>query len=42
MADLDRWLVDQIEGRKVEPSSGLGQATLHPEGMRSQKEVGQK
>jgi hypothetical protein len=26
MADLDRWLVDQIEGRKVEPNSGLGEA----------------
>jgi hypothetical protein len=26
MADLDRWLVDQIEGRKVEPNSGLGDA----------------
>jgi hypothetical protein len=26
MADLDRWLVDQIEGLKVEPNSGLGEA----------------
>ncbi len=29
MADLDRWLVDQIEGRKVEPSSGLGDAITY-------------
>jgi hypothetical protein len=29
MADLDRWLVDQIEGRKVEPSSGLGEAITY-------------
>jgi hypothetical protein len=26
MADLDRWLVDQIEGLKVEPNCGLGEA----------------
>jgi transposase len=26
MAELDRWLVDQIEGLKMEPNSGLGQA----------------
>lgn len=26
MADLDRWLVDQIEGKRVEPNSGLGDA----------------
>lgn len=26
MAELDRWLVDQIEGLRVEPNSGLGQA----------------
>ena len=26
MAELDRWLVDQIEGLKVEPNSGLGDA----------------
>lgn len=29
MADLDRWLVDQIEGRKVEPNSGLGDAITY-------------
>jgi transposase len=29
MADLDRWLVDQIEGRKVEENSGLGDAILY-------------
>lgn len=29
MAELDRWLVDQIEGRKVEPNSGLGEAILY-------------
>jgi hypothetical protein len=26
MADLYRWLVDQIEGRRIEPNSGLGDA----------------
>jgi transposase len=29
MADLDRWLVDQIEGKKVEPNSGLGDAITY-------------
>jgi hypothetical protein len=29
MADLDRWLVDQIDGRKVEPNSGLGEAITY-------------
>lgn len=29
MAELDRWLVDQIEGRKVEPNSGLGEAIVY-------------
>ena len=29
MAELDRWLVDQIEGLKVEPNSGLGQAITY-------------
>jgi hypothetical protein len=29
MEELDRWLVDQIEGMKVEPNSGLGDAILY-------------
>jgi hypothetical protein len=29
MEELDRWMVDQIEGRKVEPNSGLGEAITY-------------
>jgi len=29
MEELQRWMVDQIEGRKVEPNSGLGDAIFY-------------